>query len=105
MASRFNKQHLCGWTLGGLLLASACATGCQVRIGGQTLPSPWYATDDVQYFPAGHEFYLQNEADFIANQNGLGGAGAGIDGDVPFAPPPAAAGPGDVIPGPAPAGP
>ena len=28
-------------------------TGCQIDVGGQTLPSPWYLQDDVQYFPPG----------------------------------------------------
>ena len=37
-------------------------TGCQVDVGGQTLPSPYYLTDDVQYFPRGPEFKLTNEA-------------------------------------------
>ena len=37
-------------------------TGCQVDVGGQTLPSPYYLTDDVQYFPAGPEFKLAREA-------------------------------------------
>ncbi len=37
-------------------------TGCQVDVGGQTLPSPYYLTDDVQYFPAGPQFKLSNEA-------------------------------------------
>lgn len=41
------------------------ATGCQVDVGGQTLPSPYYMQDDVQYFPAGLEFLLQNEADAL----------------------------------------
>ena len=47
-----------------LLVAIVCATGtgCQVDVGGQTLPSPYYLTDDVQYFPAGPEFKLSNEA-------------------------------------------
>jgi hypothetical protein len=48
--------------LAGLLLASLMATGCQVDIGGQTLPSPYYLTDDVQYFAPGPEFKLTNEA-------------------------------------------
>lgn len=38
------------------------ATGCQVEIGGQTLPSPYYMYDDVQYFPSGPEFKLAREA-------------------------------------------
>lgn len=50
--------------LAGLVVAAAAigSTGCQVDLGGQTLPSPWYQTDDVQYFPAGPEFKLQREA-------------------------------------------
>ena len=56
---------LCGWGL----LALTGFTGCQVSVGGQTLPSPYYINDDVQYFPSGNEFILQNEADFIAEQN------------------------------------
>jgi hypothetical protein len=50
-----------------LLLASlACGgvglTGCQVDVGGQTLPSAYYLQDDIQYFPAGPEFKLSKEA-------------------------------------------
>lgn len=37
-------------------------TGCQVDVGGQTLPSPYYQEDDIQYFPAGPEFLLSREA-------------------------------------------
>jgi hypothetical protein len=58
------------WGLCGVgLLACASLTGCQVSVGGQTLPSPYYIYDDVQYFPQGHEFILQNEADYISSQN------------------------------------
>ena len=42
---------------GGL---SVMTTGCQSTVGGQTLPSAYYLTDDVQYFPAGPEFLLPN---------------------------------------------
>ena len=49
-----------------LLLAlgvcSALATGCQVDVNGQTLPSPYYLTDDIQYFAPGPEFKLSREA-------------------------------------------
>ena len=38
------------------------ATGCQVSLNGQTLPSPYYLEDDVQYFPSGPEFKLSREA-------------------------------------------
>jgi len=37
-------------------------TGCQVDIGGQTHPSPYYLTDDVQYFAPGPEFKHAREA-------------------------------------------
>lgn len=49
----------------GLLLVAvggASLTGCQVDVGGQTLPSPYYLQDDIQYFPAGPEFKLSKEA-------------------------------------------
>jgi len=44
------------------LLASVGLTGCQVDVGGQTLPSPYYLSDDVQYFKPGPEFKLAREA-------------------------------------------
>ncbi len=37
-------------------------TGCQVSMNGQTLPSPYYLQDDIQYFPSGPEFKLPREA-------------------------------------------
>jgi hypothetical protein len=43
-------------------LAALGVTGCQVDVSGQTLPSPWYLFDDVQYFPPGPEFTLSREA-------------------------------------------
>jgi len=49
------------WVVAGLALVTL-ATGCQVQVGGQTLPSPWYHTDDVQYFAPGPEFKLTREA-------------------------------------------
>ncbi|MCA9126470.1 MAG: hypothetical protein KDB22_05270 [Planctomycetales bacterium] len=47
----------------GLLLAGGLApsVGCQVSVAGQTLPSPYYLYDDVQYFPAGNENKIANE--------------------------------------------
>ncbi len=44
------------------LLAALPATGCQVSVGGQTLPSAYYTSDDVQYFAPGPEFKLSREA-------------------------------------------
>lgn len=44
-------------------MASVCSmVGCQVVEGGQTLPSPYYIKDDVQYFPPDNEFKLSREA-------------------------------------------
>lgn len=45
-----------------LALATVAGSGCQVSVSGQTLPSPYYLEDDVQYFPAGPEFKLPREA-------------------------------------------
>ncbi|MFM8415614.1 MAG: hypothetical protein ACKOCX_12930 [Planctomycetota bacterium] len=45
------------WAVAGLAM-----TGCQVDVGGQTLPSAYYLQDDIQYFPAGPEFKLSKEA-------------------------------------------
>lgn len=42
-------------------LSVGANTGCQVHVAGQTLPSPNYLMDDVQYFPAGPENKLANE--------------------------------------------
>lgn len=47
------------------MIAGFClvaATGCQVSLNGQTLPSPYYLQDDIQYFPSGPEFKLPLEA-------------------------------------------
>jgi hypothetical protein len=50
----------------GLAALGLCAalglTGCQSDFGGQTLPSPSYLLDDVQYFAPGPEFKLTREA-------------------------------------------
>jgi hypothetical protein len=37
--------------IGLTLFATIGLSGCQSDIGGQTLPSPYYMSDDVQYFP------------------------------------------------------
>ena len=49
---------LCGATIVGAFSLS----GCQVSVGGQTLPSPYFLEDDIQYFPKGPEFKLSREA-------------------------------------------
>lgn len=45
-----------------LAAAGVASTGCQVDVGGQMLPSPYYLKDDVQYYEPGPEFKLANEA-------------------------------------------
>lgn len=61
---RKNTSHLLE-LVGCLSLAAMVlvgSTGCQVGVAGQTLPSPYYLDDDVQYFPSGPEFKLPREA-------------------------------------------
>ena len=47
---------------GCFLLGALASMGCQSNYSGQTLPSPYYLQDDVQYFPPGPEFKLSREA-------------------------------------------
>jgi hypothetical protein len=57
------KKTRLGIMLCGLgLMSLVSATGCQVNMAGQTLPSPYWMYDDVQYFAPGPEFRLQREA-------------------------------------------
>ncbi|QDS97604.1 hypothetical protein [Adhaeretor mobilis] len=53
------------------LLALSCGglTGCQIDVAGQTLPSGYHLTDDVQYYAPGPEFKLAREAAALAEQN------------------------------------
>ena len=57
-ADAIAKRYL----LAAAALGGTCLTGCQVDVGGQTLPSAYYLQDDIQYFPAGPEFKLSREA-------------------------------------------
>ncbi|HUY92514.1 MAG TPA: hypothetical protein VMV10_27495 [Pirellulales bacterium] len=91
--------------LGGLGLLAAA--GCQSDIGGQTLPSPYWQSDDVQYFPPGSEMKLSREAaamkaykneQLSAGKQPVPAVQPGPQGPVPA--PGAAPGP---APGPAPA--
>ena len=67
MTSKRKFNWLKNRTLGALLLGAAIVSclgtsGCQVSVGGQTLPSAYYMKDDLQYFPKGPEFPLTQEA-------------------------------------------
>ena len=59
---REHSRYLAAMSLVVAAVGLAGSTGCQVSMNGQTLPSPYYLTDDVQYFPAGPEFKLPREA-------------------------------------------
>jgi hypothetical protein len=63
MSGSNKRRHPLRSVLAGLgLLVVLGLTGCQVDVGGQTLPSPYYLTDDVQYFAPGPEYKLAREA-------------------------------------------
>lgn len=63
---RIDFMPLVGSSL--LILASAASTGCQIDVSGQTLPSPYHLTDDVQYYAPGPEFKLAREAAVLEEQ-------------------------------------
>lgn len=60
--SNSRRRPLEAALLGLALLVPIGLTGCQSDPGGQTLPSPYYMSDDVQYFPHGAQFKLPREA-------------------------------------------
>lgn len=51
-----------------LVLPALLSTGCQSDYAGQTLPSAWYLTDDVQYYAPGPGFKLAREAAAMEEQ-------------------------------------
>lgn len=56
------------WIVGGVMSALTIGAfsllaGCQMTQNGQTLPSPYYLDNEIQYFPAGNEFQFQGEVD------------------------------------------
>lgn len=61
-SNKLSRKPLRALFAGLVALSAIGMTGCQVDVGGQTLPSPYYIYDDVQYFPAGPEFKLSREA-------------------------------------------
>jgi len=62
MASNTGRSSWRVCLLGLGLISVLGLSGCQMDIGGQTLPSPYYLQDDVQYFPPGTQFPLSREA-------------------------------------------
>ena len=66
LSSRKTWRLAAAWIGPAVLMA---ATGCQVEMAGVTLPSPYYLTDDVQYYaPAPSEFKLSREAAAMKEQ-------------------------------------
>ena len=62
MTAKQNQNWLrtiCG--IAGAAALCVGATGCQVSVNGQTLPSPYYLEDDVQYYPGAGDFPLARE--------------------------------------------
>ncbi len=62
MKPEATKRWLAGILCAFCLLGAISSTGCQVSVGGQTLPSPYYLSDDVQYYAPSSEFKLSREA-------------------------------------------
>src|SRR4051812_14816064 len=60
-----------GWKLAAITLCPAAMllAGCQVEMAGQTLPSPYYLSDDVQYYAPASEFKLAREAAAMKEQS------------------------------------
>ncbi len=56
------KKYLSLMLCGATIVGAFSLSGCQVSVGGQTLPSPYFLGDDIQYFPKGPEFKLSREA-------------------------------------------
>jgi hypothetical protein len=68
MRSTTNKRTI--WRPVAALLwpAATLLAGCQVEYAGQTLPSPYYLSDDIQYYAPGPEFKLAREAAAMQEQ-------------------------------------
>ncbi|MHB8974271.1 MAG: hypothetical protein ACYC3X_01655 [Pirellulaceae bacterium] len=69
MKSNHSRGWMHAFLCGAVLAATVTGTGCQVSMNGQTLPSPYYIQDDVQYFPPGPEFKLSEEAALMKAYN------------------------------------
>jgi hypothetical protein len=58
-----NQRHsLRNFLLGLGAVAALSVTGCQSEFGNQTLPSPYYLENTVQYYPTGPEMKVAREA-------------------------------------------
>ncbi len=66
---RSTRLSYFGLFTGLMILVSLASTGCQMDIAGQTLPSAYYLSDDVQYYAPGPEFKLAREAAALKEQS------------------------------------
>lgn len=65
MGDTKRNSRLVRWAFAGMMVVGVVGmTGCQVSVGGQTLPSGNYLNDDVEYYPPGleHQFPLESAA-------------------------------------------
>ena len=62
----YGSSRMLAWGL--LLVVSIVSSGCQVELGGQTLPSAFWLKDDIQYYAPGPEFKLAREAAAMKEQ-------------------------------------
>lgn len=62
MYSRMKTRCFSFVLVAASIAGAVSTTGCQVSVGGQTLPSAYYLRDDVQYHTKGPEFKLAREA-------------------------------------------
>jgi hypothetical protein len=76
-----------------------------VDIAGQTLPSPYHLSDDVQYYAPGPEFKLANEAAALAEARALEISEPQAEVAVPVPPRPAGVVPAPAAPAPGPVAP
>jgi hypothetical protein len=67
--ANLRKMRWCGLAAACLWPLLLLATGCQVEVAGQTLPSPYYLSDDVQYYAPGPGFKLAREAAAMKQQS------------------------------------
>lgn len=87
-------NRICGWS--GLGLALLALSGCQTRMAGMTLPSPYYLIHPPQYIPQSPPFPLSRE---LAGQEAVAAAPlAGAPPAVPLPPALPPAGPPAVPP-------
>jgi len=62
MKKNWMRSNITAIACGFAVVGAIATTGCQVDVGGATLPSAYSWSDDVQYFPPASEFKFAKEA-------------------------------------------